>query len=327
MRKNYFLLVIILGIIIIIFFAFYFLNFHEGFSKSSQDWGNFGSYFSGITGLIAFAGVLLTINISQQENNRNEERSIFYEMLKLYNNKVLNVECDKAKGVNAFKKYTEIANLYYGRYLFALLCNKITSNVELLNEIKEKCKSSDKNKRELNYFYVDLEKIPIEDLTKNEMYISGTKCCIPNDFFEVLKDHVGLTKELIYNAMKLAADQLYKNYGHILGHYFRTLYYAFKTIDGLNIADDEHLKCRNIFRAQISRYEIALNLYNAVSKNSSEDMIKMLRSFDIFKDLYKKDLLLFNDIQLISDKKDENFDIINYLLNARVDSLCKVNNI
>lgn len=57
-----------------------------------------------------------------------------------------------------------------------------------------------------------------------------------------------------------------------------------------NFSDKKNYK--ELFRAQLSRYELALGVFNAVSSNSSPKMVLLLEEFDIFKDVYPGDLTL-----------------------------------
>jgi hypothetical protein len=54
----------------------YFINFHNGFSDNSANWGDFGSYFGGIIGvfLTSINTFLLIITLKEQIKINNEER-------------------------------------------------------------------------------------------------------------------------------------------------------------------------------------------------------------------------------------------------------------
>lgn len=103
-----------------------------------------------------------------------------------------------------------------------------------------------------------------------------------------LKQTINEYNENKYEYTKLVADFLYKKYGHILGHYFRNMYYVMDTIN--NFSDKKNY--RELFRAQLSRYELTLGIFNAVGSNSSTKMVQLLEEFDIFKDVYPDDLTL-----------------------------------
>lgn len=278
----------------------------------------FGSFFAGITGLLAFWGVLYSLHVSEKRAdkvekdsrdryNEDAERNIFFQLLELHTNKVKTVEFNGKRGAEAFKEFVDIANknlnllfmgqaikakctdidenlivdiyqndrgffglletvykVYYnGRFYSSPLSNNIDgtlSNIEnMMKNIQNKQLSSDILKR-----YDDYSKLPYIEKTINE-YIDNK-----------------------FENTKIVADFLYKEYGHILGHYFRNMYYVMDTIN--NFSDKKNYK--ELFRAQLSRYELALGVFNAVSSNSSPKMVLLLEEFHIFKDVYPGDLTL-----------------------------------
>ena len=278
----------------------------------------FGSFFAGITGLLAFWGVLYSLHVSEKRAdkvekdsrdryNEDSERNIFFQLLELHTNKVNTVEFNGKRGAEAFKEFVDIANknlnllfmgqaikakctdidenllvdiyqndrgffglletvykIYYnGRFYSSPLSNNIDStlrNIEnMMRNIHNKQLSSDILKR-----YDDYSNLPYIEKTINE-YIDNK-----------------------FENTKIVADFLYKEYGHILGHYFRNMYYVMDTIN--NFSDKKNYK--ELFRAQLSRYELALGVFNAVSSNSSPKMVLLLEEFDIFKDVYPGDLTL-----------------------------------
>jgi len=90
-------------------------------------------------------------------------------------------------------------------------------------------------------------------------------------------------------------ETFYKYYGHLLGHYFRNVHYVLEHIDSIN--DSE--KYSKIFRAQLSRYELALMYYNSLSSMSSESHVTLLLKYDIFNGLYSSDLFYNPDKETV----------------------------
>lgn len=81
----------------------------------------FGSFFAGITGLLAFWGVLYSLDVSEKRAdkvekdsrdryNEDSERNIFFQLLELHTNKVNAVEFNGKRGAEAFKEFVDIAN-------------------------------------------------------------------------------------------------------------------------------------------------------------------------------------------------------------------------
>lgn len=278
----------------------------------------FGSFFAGITGLMAFWGVLYSLHISEKRAEKVEkesrdrftedsERNIFFQLLELHTNKVNAVEFNGKRGAEAFKEFVEIANknlnlLFMGK---AINMNCTDINKESIIDIYN-------NKRKLFdmmkvvykvYFNGSFHTSPLDknidtilSNTRNmmkEIYNKKLSADISrryDDYFilKYIPETINEYTEYKYEYTKIVADFLYKKYGHIFGHYFRNMYYVMDTIN--NFSDKKNYK--ELFRAQLSRYELALGVFNAVSSNSSSKMIMLLEKFDIFKDVYPDDLTL-----------------------------------
>ena len=300
-KRIIWVLIIVLVIVPLGMIGFYIGVFYNGqLSSDASDWGAFGAYFGGIAGWMAFVGVLLTLGITRDQNKDNSERDLFFKMLELYGAKFNNVEYGVERGAEAFKKYTEKANLYL-------------KHVILYNYIIESIKEGKDINALDNLFYntYNIKHIqsPITDIINRAMGVNIQNPLkaikteleenripiikgydISSFVREMLKDKP-LSIENIYVYIRKAADIIYDEYGHVLGHYFRNFYYVMKTTDTFNGKNSKNYK--PLLRAQISRYEIAMNVYNALSSRSGVSMIEYLESYQIFKDLYDKDIFLF----------------------------------
>lgn len=327
--------IISLFVICIAMVIAYFCSVSSDFSMSTDDWGNFGSYLGSVTGILAFVGVLYSIQLSEKRADcaerraqgavldakkaelnsfmlysEDKERSIFFQLLDLHIGKSSSVGLGGENGAEAFKKYVEIAN----KNLNVLFMGQI---------IKEKCIdiSSDnllsmyKNEHDLfilmeftyhiyynGEFYaspinkkVDTLSINVVNLLRS---INNRQPIINileryNDDFNIapyLEKYMNeCSIEIKFELMKIVADFLYKEYGHILGYYFRNMYYVMDIISGFYTME-RSFDFKAVFRAQLSRYELALGIFNAVSSNSSSKMVELLEKFDLFKDVYSDDL-------------------------------------
>lgn len=286
----------------------------------SRDIGlsEFGSFFAGITGLLAFGGVLISLHVSEKRADKVEkesrdrftedsERNIFFQLLELHTNKVNAVEFNGKRGAEAFKEFVDIANknlnlLFIGK---AIKMNCTDINKESMIDIYNNNRKLFDMMRVVYkvYFNGRFYTTPINDdieivlaNTRNMMKEINDKKLSSDiskryeDYFilQHLQETINDYTEYKYEYTKIVADFLYKKYGHIFGHYFRNMYYVMDTIN--NFSDKKNYK--ELFRAQLSRYELALGVFNAVSSNSSPKMIMLLEKFDIFKDVYPDDLTL-----------------------------------
>ncbi len=283
----------------IIMLVLYFVVFHKGFSNNDDSWANFGSYFASITGLLAFAGVLYSIKISNENNKASEERGIFFKMLELYQKQTDLVICNDKNGVEAFKEYAIKANKYLVIYI---ALNELIKN----NSYKKPFVA-----QYIEPFYEAVNSFWCQLSTEDECYEEDFDDFIIRIQNEKKLDYLidyyneaqrcsniimeSIIAEEIYLAMRCVADLLYDKYGHLFGQYYRNIYYL---MDMISKSEEEN-KYSKIFRAQLSRYELLLLLYNAVSTQSSIDTVKYLIKYDIFNNIVSDDIIMFNKIYCV----------------------------
>lgn len=317
-------LMIILSILIIIMLVIYFTTFNCGLSQNNTDWGSFGSYIGSVTGLLAFIGILYTIEQNHRQYKDDSERNIFFSLLDLHRNKMNQVTINNTVGPEAFKILTEHVNSIFT----ILILNKIT--LESLPDVIDNnyCDEIKKNKKlysiiafTYNFYFNDKDlsiitdnKVIIKNLSNLHHTLKTNNNLFSKDYInKFLNEKSKLDINYIYSIIKVlgnnkllsyikeSADYIYREYGYITGHYFRNMYYAMDTIR--NFSDIKYYK--KMFRAQLSRYELALGLYNAISSISSVMMIEILQSFDIFKDVYKDDIIFIKALDLCSEDQNK----------------------
>lgn len=297
----------IILLICVLMCVLYFCIFNNNLSVNSDDWGNFGGYLGSITGLLAFAGVLYSIQQSNKTHTEDSERDTFFKLLDLHTNKMSSVEFNKKNGAEAFKEFADIANK---ALMMEIMRQYILEKYSDLNE-KGLIELFEHSKKEFEvlefvykiYFNDDLYISPFNHNTNSAyiryqnliQYIKKRKLNMLHidkySKIEVaiipLENYIKeCSKETVLNNIQIVADFIYKEYGYILGHYFRNMYYVMDTID--KFSDKKNYE--ELFRAQLSRYELALGFFNAVSSNSSNRMIYLLQEFGIFKDTYPDDI-------------------------------------
>lgn len=78
----------------------------------------------------------------------------------------------------------------------------------------------------------------------------------------------------------------------------------------------------HIFRAQLSRYEIAMAVYNAVNyTRSTKNVVKLLKKYDMLNGFYYKDLFLTTinlETEVVNQKKG--VDLVLTLLDSYLES-------
>ena len=356
-RSKIKIAIILLLVVVFLMIALYIINFfNSSLSKNSSDWGNFGSYIGCITSLLAFIGVLYSIEISSQHHEKDSEQNKFFNLLNLHRDKMYNVEyitnSEKMtiiKGPDAFKKYTDLANNAFKILVltdifnetivckpfekFEILDNLYREDEDLFYAVTFIGKLIHFN-QDIDYMHPskdlfdELQSVILDingDISRNISEIKkidGTRILDRNNLEEVANGIEPYVEQKIWewvqkmdfprlvSMVMISAVFIYKGYGHITGHYFRNMYYVMDTIQGFNTKDNY----KNMYRAQLSRYELALGLYNAMSKRSSSQMIELLINFDVFKDLFKNDVVFINILCQTMNENDQN-KIIMKLLN------------
>jgi len=280
----------------------YFDVFHDGYSDDFNKWGAFGSYFASITGLFAFLGVLYTVKQSNEQVKANEERGLFFKMLELYQKQADSISYGNVIGVNAFENYVKVIN---DKLVMIIIYKDIISKYQL-----DLIKFDGIDKTTGYYLKFLRDYFPNEKITPESNFdilintlksnIDYNIIRIPDDFdnnsdyyfafadiFDSVKN-VDLQCFRLEN-MKEVGDSLYKENDQYLGQYFRNVYYLMEVL--YNFKDSRDYS--KIFRAQLSRYELTLLLYNSVSSQSSPETVKYLSKFEIFNNISSVDVYLY----------------------------------
>ena len=315
------ILVIVIFIICLIMLGAYYYYFrvhlHRGWGNV-DDWGNFGNYMGSITGLLAFAGVLYTVMQSEKRAEeakekakiaeseakareakttedavKREERDLFFKMLSEYQRQADLIT--KNKSFSDFTKDDGIKSIIYIIYENIVSDEnfKLSEEADILLIQQEIAQS----------FGINAHNKAISDDVIAQSLKAEIKKCFETNNFEVPTNlnYKVLGKELFQYLVKIIS---HKNYNQIydkfifdtmrgignmifiqnedqLGQYFRTIYYILDTIS-TNIERERYSK---IFRSQLSKSELTLLLYNAVSSQSTPKTLKLYKTNDIFNNI------------------------------------------
>lgn len=83
LRKHWWWLLAATAFLVV---AAYFVNFgphSNGFSQATEDWGHFGEYVGGVFGIMAFIGVLITIDLQRTQLDQLTKQSTVDELMQL----------------------------------------------------------------------------------------------------------------------------------------------------------------------------------------------------------------------------------------------------
>lgn len=265
----------------------------------------------------------LQIEEVRRRYREDSERTIFFQLLELHTKKVESVIYSNANnikelvGARAFERFVDKANTYW---VLTIIFEHILT-LEEDDSIYYK-DAYMKVKEIFEQYNLKAVQSLIRD-NNNRFKIKGYENIIrdpkymdDDGRFEIWSWARSIEIELLKNEnysyitklITMIADVIYKEYGHILGHYFRNMFYVMDTIN--EFSDKKNYK--ELFRAQLSRFELTLGLFNVVSSNSSIKMVKLLEEFDVFKDVYPEDLQLLKTAKEIGINPNT---LINNILN------------
>lgn len=324
---------VILLLVIIIILGLYFIQTSGHFVQKQTDWGEFGSLLGAITGLIAFVGVLFSLRQSKMQSLNSEERSVFFELLKIcisyrdalrvkrtdwiYDNKQHQWEIiPYDEFCTPEKSYRQIfVELYHTFYL------------EIKRSIPE-------------YFSKEdfIKKIIPKNVPKEQwmMTYGHLAVAIDNTYKEydwnthghpikTFPVHLNAYEHLCMNAIKFyieqdnlkpiakacarAADHCFSPYKNQLGTYFRNAYYILEMVSEFHSSQ----KYSKIFRAQLSKYELVLLFFNSFSSLSTPKTRELYLNADLFNNLELKDIRLKKGINDESISRKEYMDFPPFL--------------
>lgn len=297
---------------IIVILCFYFIQTKGDFSHKQTNWGEFGSLLGAITGLIAFVGVLFTLRQNKQQSLDSEERTVFFELLKIFTSyrdalrvKRIDRLYDNEKKEWNITQYDELCTpekTY--RQLYVELYN--TFYLEIKRGIPENFSIEEFTRR-----------IIPEDVSREQlaMTYSHLNVAINNIYSEhnwgmhggmstTFPVHINAYDYLCLNAIKIyfernnfkpiteactkTANHCFAPDKNQLGTYFRNVYYILEMVSEFN-SPKSYSK---IFRAQLSKYELVLLFFNSFSSLSTSKTRELYLNADLFNNLELKDVRL-----------------------------------
>jgi hypothetical protein len=324
MKKIYLISIILTSLTGLILLILYLINFHNGLSDNHGTWGEFGSFFGGVispvVAILAFITVLYSFELTKEQFAKNNDNSTFFSLIELHGKKVESIKHTGFKkeldNYQAFKEYTNEYQKIIALELTRLARQLMAKDISNLNDrgfelLWKKLKMEFKTESPYTYSDNQKDKI-IEYFNRTDDKWELIKCIIGPEQNTDIEDFdalesIGLLHILDSDSeervkfIQIAHSYFYEEFGHILGHYFRNVHYILEHIDSIN----DSVKYSKIFRAQLSRYELALMFYNSLSLMSSKRHVDLLLKYDIFNGLYSSDLFYSPDKEKIN--KDLNF--------------------
>lgn len=297
---------IIFSIVAIVALLCWYFSTQGPFINKEVYWGDFGSILSAVTGLIAFVGLLFTLRQSKQQFINNENRSIFFDLLNIF------ISCRDSLQVQKVEwKYNEKTNRW---------------DVSQLNELCLPEQSYQQIYTELcRLFYYEIKKDIPKYFHQNDFLkrVVDSKIMMDNQlvvavnniykeyhwvehkgFCEIKPVDPSIYDNICFNAINIyweennfkpiaeacmrTANICFSKYNNELGTYFRNTYYILDMVSEF----DSPKKYSNIFRAQLSKFELAILFFNSFSQFSTPRTRQLYLNADLFNNLECKDILL-----------------------------------
>lgn len=294
------ILIIFLIILVLIPVFLYFMVFHSGLDQTHTRWGEFGSFLSPIVSILAFIGILYSIEITKDQFKKQSEESGFFNLLNLHINKVNQFTGgpnQEMKGVEAFRFYADEFKTIYNEHCIDYARFAMADNTDKLPDIAYEFLYKKITGKDCLFVGEDEIRVVLNHFTRfNKDRLEGFKVLVnveslsPEDrdtlqgvgaiVFEDSNPEWRLKKLLIIY------DFFYNRYGHKFGHYFRNMYYILKYADETNLGK----YFARIYRAQLSRYELAILFYNIMGRYTSRDFNRLIFNYNMLDDLYGLDL-------------------------------------
>ena len=288
-------------LIMIASFGIYLSEFHSPLSNNHTKWGEFGSYFGGVTGplvsVMAFIGLLKSISLTKKQFELQSQESTFFNLLNFHTSKVTKIYSETTGETDAFKSLCEKYNEIYESRCIAVALDGIVKNQQDLptylyyNFIKYFFTLNDNlNLEEIkSRFSHYLKEFDNEKLILNDIRLKS-KNVKDNGKYTLIEVGRDLVRAMSANervkVLRNAFDGFYDELGHVSGSYIRNIYYILSHCNE-SINGDKYAK---IFRAQLSRYELVIIFLNMTSSYCKPEFIYLIKKFDILNGLYINDL-------------------------------------
>lgn len=283
-------IVLIIGIIMVIAYVINF--FGNGISNNPSDWAFFGSYLGSITGLLAFAGVLYSINESKKQSKINEERTLFFKMIDLHQKKASSIL--KVKVVDVDQE-VDIGSLIIEHTIIAIIYHYIAGNN--INDISKDLKSREVlvngiaetlGENSYEWSQVQLQMAIRFNITINAITIPKKISHADKDAFishlNWAVDIISLKSDInfhsyCYNIINYTSNYLVRLYGNLFSSYINNMMVFFEFAQ--NSTKPKYYT--QFYISQISTPELLLIFYYSLSKEGSLELINYSKETDLFK--------------------------------------------
>lgn len=284
--------------------------FDGPFSNDQDTWGQFGDLVGGLLNpslsFYALIAALSALAYQMRESKKARENALyqifestFFKLLEIHTKKLELIRYGSDEGPGAFSSMVSNFNAIVSRNVTQKYLMEVPSSFdELIDEWIQtmttefmanyafECQRLIKSQPDRKKYDVVKEvldqygKPPAETIFANVNEVKKRR--IINQYAETLSEN---ELELIF---LLSSDELYQGSGNAYGHYFRNMSMMLDHLD--SIAERIAFKFSKLFRAQLSRSEIAMLLINCVSSRTSVKFNSQVEKYDLFNGIELDDL-------------------------------------
>jgi hypothetical protein len=291
----------------------YFKIFNGPFSAKQEVWGQFGDLVGGLLNpalsFYALMAAVSAIGYQMYEGNKARKNSLyqffestFFKLLEIHTKKLELIRFENNEGPTVFSTMVSNFNSLVlenitRRFLrdppptFDNLIDKWlqTMTAEFHANYAQDCVNQINSEPKRNKLEVVKEVLarygsPPEEAVERIFANSGDE--LKRQAIDEFS--VKLPKSEFELIFRESSDKLYKDYGNIYGHYFRNMSMMLDHLDSIDT--DTSSKFGKLFRAQLSRSEIAMLLINCVSSQTSKRFNTQVFKYDLFNGLEAGDL-------------------------------------
>lgn len=247
--------------------ALYFMSFQGAFSDKQEVWAQFGDYLGGILNpifaLTALFALLYTIVLQSRELRDSAEQLRKSALALIAQNEVL----ERQAFENTF-------------FQLLTLLGSVTKGLKLTIRTQVGPGSS--------------------------ASVFEDKQCLKELHKFLLRDFIhkvdrGDYLEPRVTALAIEYGNFYGKYGHLVGHYFRTIYRVIDFVDSSSITDNRKRFYVSLVRAQLTKHELGLLLYNCLSDLGNEKFLPLVARYQVLKHLEDEVLARPSDRDLAGD--------------------------
>jgi len=303
-------LIIFLTLLGLLPVGLYIYKFHYGLTDIHSRWGEFGSFLSPMVGLLAFAGVLYSIEITKDQFKQQSEDNGFFSLINIYRSNLDKLYQNQGgKQGDPFDKYIKRFEEIFEDYCFYFAQEAIINDLKnvhengyefLFSKITRKESIGEDVKETVNKYFENRKTDKDEAL----------KCLVDGNSSDEDKDKMRMIGHLYFEdssseyrirKLSMICEHFDDDCGKDLSHYFQ---YIFCILDYANssVKQEKYIK---ILNSLFSRNELILLFYNTVNPLTDKKFNELIFKLRVLDKLYTPGLCYTaHDVRISKDLEE-----------------------